>query len=142
MMTTAPTTTTASAALTESERGGARPGLARTAYWVSTAIIALLMTAGGLAMLFWPPNRQLLEGLGFPGWFAGELGLAKLLGVAALLVPGVPARVKEWAYAGFAVILVSAALAHLHHGDGVARSCEPLGFLVVLLASNACWRRP
>ena len=55
--------------------------------------------------------------LGFPDYFRVELALAKLFGVVLLLAP-VPARLKEWAYAGFAITLVSALIAHLAVGDG------------------------
>jgi hypothetical protein len=57
--------------------------------------------------------------LGFPDYFRLELTWAKLLGVVLLLAP-VPARVKEWAYAGFAITLGSALIAHLSVGDTVA----------------------
>src|SRR5213596_4116395 len=46
-----------------------------------------------------------------------ELSLAKLLGVVLMLAP-LPARLKEWAYAGFAINLASALIAHLSLGDG------------------------
>ena len=55
--------------------------------------------------------------LGFPAYFRVQLSWAKLLGVVLLLAP-VPARLKEWAYAGFAINLVSALIAHLAVGDG------------------------
>jgi DoxX-like family len=55
--------------------------------------------------------------LGFPDYFRVELSLAKLLGVALILAPA-PARLKEWAYAGFAINLASALIAHLSVGDG------------------------
>ena len=55
--------------------------------------------------------------LGFPAYFRVELSWAKLLGVVLLLAP-VPARLKEWAYAGFAINLGSALIAHLSVGDG------------------------
>ena len=55
--------------------------------------------------------------LGFPAYFRVELSWAKLLGVVLLLAP-VPARLKEWAYAGFAINLGSAIIAHLAVGDG------------------------
>jgi len=62
-----------------------------------------------------------------------ELSWAKLLGVALMLAP-VPARLKEWAYAGFAINLVSALIAHLSVGGGHRRA---LGALVLLLAPPA-----
>ncbi len=55
--------------------------------------------------------------LGFPAYFRVELSLAKLVGLALLLAP-VPARLKEWAYAGFAFDLGSALIAHVSMGDG------------------------
>src|SRR4029079_2807869 len=54
--------------------------------------------------------------LGFPDYFRVELSWAKLIGVALLLAPA-PARLKEWAYAGFAITLASALIAHLSVGD-------------------------
>jgi hypothetical protein len=61
--------------------------------------------------------------LGFPDYFRVELSWAKLLGVVLLLAP-VPARLEEWAYAGFAITLGSALIAHLSVGDGP----EPWGW--------------
>ena len=55
--------------------------------------------------------------LGFPDYFRVELSLAELLCVVLLLAP-VPARLKEWAYAGFAITLGSALIAHFSVGDG------------------------
>jgi hypothetical protein len=55
--------------------------------------------------------------LGFPAYLQVELSWAKLLGVVLMLAP-VPARLKEWAYAGFAIDLASALIAHLLVDDG------------------------
>src|SRR5947209_497717 len=115
---------------------------ANVLYWVTTGLVALVMVAGGLAMLFWPVNIELVRQLGFPGWFHVELGLAKLAGGLALLLPRIPARVKEWAYAGVGIVLISASLAHFNSGDPAWRASEPLGFLLLLAISNRCWRRP
>jgi uncharacterized membrane protein YtjA (UPF0391 family) len=68
--------------------------------------------------------------LGFPDYFRVELGVAKLLGVVALLAP-VPHRVQEWAYAGFAITLISAFVAHTAV-DGVSAGIAPLVTLVIL----------
>ena len=54
-----------------------------------------------------------------PAYFRIELSLAKLMGMDLLLAP-VSARLKEWAYAGFAITLASALIAHLSVGDGPA----------------------
>src|SRR5205809_1952506 len=55
--------------------------------------------------------------LGFPAYFKVELTVAKILGVLALLIPAVPFKVKEFAYFGFAITLVSASIAHFGRGD-------------------------
>ena len=71
------------------------------------------------AQLRLPQVAEMFTHLGFPDYFRVELSWAKLLGLALLLAP-VPARLKEWAYAGFAFTLASALIAHLSVGDGPA----------------------
>jgi putative oxidoreductase len=86
-------------------------------FWIVTALFCLEMCFTAYYELL-PQGAQAFARLGFPAnSFRIELSLAKLLGVAALLIPMVPARVKEWAYAGFAINLVSAVIAHLSIHD-------------------------
>lgn len=87
-------------------------------YWTATALFCLQMTFTAYAQLRLPQVAQSFAHLGFPGYFRIELAYAKLLGVALLLLTPVPARLKEWAYAGFAITLASALIAHLAVGDG------------------------
>jgi hypothetical protein len=87
-------------------------------YWIATALFCLEMGFTAWYMLFrLPEGAQVITRLGFPGYFRVELACAKLIGVVVLLVP-VPARLREWAYAGFAINLASALIAHLSMGDG------------------------
>jgi hypothetical protein len=90
-------------------------------FWVSTALFALQMGFTAYAQLQLPQVAEAFTHLGFPAYFRIELSWLKLAGIAALLVPMVPARLKEWAYAGFAITLVSALVAHLAVGDGVEK---------------------
>ena len=78
--------------------------------------------------------------LGFPDYFRVELSWAKLLGVVLLLAP-VAARLKEWAYAGFAITLVSALIAHLAVGDGPDAWGWAGGTVVLWALSYFLWRR-
>jgi hypothetical protein len=78
--------------------------------------------------------------LGFPGYFRVELSCAKLLGVVLLLAP-LPARLKEWAYAGFAINLSSALIAHLSVGDGPAAWGWAAATSVLWGLSYFFWRR-
>jgi hypothetical protein len=109
-------------------------------YWIATALFCLQMTFTAYAQLSLPQVAEAFTHLGFPGYFRVELSLAKLLGVIMLLAP-VPARLKEWAYAGFAINLGSAVIAHLSVGDGP----EAWGFAVATAVlwglSYFFWRR-
>ncbi len=86
-------------------------------YWIVTALFCLQMCFTAYAQLRLPQVEEAFAHLGFPAYFRVELSWAKLLGVVLLLAP-VPARLKEWAYAGFAINLGSALIAHLAVGDG------------------------
>src|SRR4051812_19216659 len=88
-------------------------------YWIVTALFCLQMSFTAYAQLRLPQVAEAFTHLGFPDYFRVELSLAKLLGVALMLLP-VPPRLKEWAYAGFAIDLGSAIIAHLAAGDGPA----------------------
>ena len=94
-------------------------------FWICTALFALQMTFTAYAQLRLPQVAEAFTHLGFPAWFRIELSWAKLAGVATLLIPMAPARrdllspLKEWAYAGFAITLFSALIAHVAAGDGV-----------------------
>ena len=69
------------------------------------------------AQLSLPQVAQAFTHLGFPDYFRIELSWAKFLGLALLVAPA-PTRLKEWAYAGFAITIVSALIAHFSVGDG------------------------
>src|SRR5215813_371156 len=86
-------------------------------FWLVTALFCLQMGFTAYAQLSLPQVAGMFTHLGFPDYFRVELSWAKLLGVALLLAP-VPVRLKEWAYAGFAINLASALIAHLSVGDG------------------------
>src|SRR6201988_3816530 len=87
------------------------------AYWTVTALFCLQMSFTAYAQLRLPQVAQMFTHLGFPDYFRVELSWVKLLGVVALLTP-VSSRLKEWAYAGFAITLASALIAHFAVGDG------------------------
>jgi hypothetical protein len=110
---------------------GITPKTMTIVYWIVTAIFCLHMGFTAFAQLTLPQVAEAFTHLGFPAYFRVELSWAKLIGVALLLAP-VPPRLKEWAYAGFAINIVSALIAHLSVGDGP----EAWGFAVV---SGVLW---
>ncbi|HYV48469.1 MAG TPA: DoxX family protein [Myxococcaceae bacterium] len=109
-------------------------------FWITTALLCLQMGFTAYAQLRLPQVAEAFTRLGFPASFRVELSWAKLLGVVVLLAPA-PARLKEWAYAGFAITLVSALIAHLSIGEGP----EAWGFAAVTSVlwalSYFFWRR-
>ncbi|WP_188553393.1 DoxX family protein [Edaphobacter dinghuensis] len=110
-------------------------------FWISTVLFALQMSFTAYAQLRLPEVATAFAHLGFPAYFRIELSWVKLAGVAVLLVPMVPARLKEWAYAGFAITLVSALVAHLSVGDGVNAWGWAAGTGVLWGMSYFFWRR-
>ncbi len=109
--------------------------MARTiTYWVTTILIAAMSAFAGFSYLTASP--QAVEGfahVGYPQQLRVILGIAKLLGAIALVVPGLP-KVKEWAYAGFTFAWISAVIAHYLAKDG-PRAFAPLVLLVLLVIS-------
>jgi uncharacterized membrane protein YphA (DoxX/SURF4 family) len=111
---------------------------ARTiAFWVTTIFGPASFVIGGYLHLTRDPQvMATLAHLGYPVYFATIMGVWKLLGAIAIVVPGIP-RVKEWAYAGFFFDLSGAAATRAFVGDGAADILAPLVFLALVAASWA-----
>ncbi|MEV6769589.1 DoxX family protein [Nocardia sp. NPDC051030] len=100
------------------------------AYWIATLLVIAELVVGGIwDILRIPYVRDLMPHLGYPTYFLVLLGIWKLLGAVALLLPGRPV-VKEWAYAGVFFVYSGAIVSHLT--AGYARGT--VGVLVVLIA--------
>jgi hypothetical protein len=110
-------------------------------FWSSTVLFALQISFTAYAQLRLPQVAAAFVHLGFPAYFRIELSWAKFAGVAALLLPTVAVRIKEWAYAGFAITLVSALVAHLAVGDPVQAWGWAAGTGVLWALSYFFWRR-
>jgi hypothetical protein len=117
-----------------------KPKATAIIYWIITALFCLQMGFTAYAQLRLPQVAEAFTHLGFPAYFRVELSWAKLLGVVLLLVP-VPARLKEWAYAGFAITLASALIAHFAVGDGPDAWGWAAGTSVLWGLSYFFWRR-
>ena|SRR5256885_11885721 len=109
-------------------------------YWLTTGAVCAVMAFSAVNFnLKEPlgPMKGAFTHLGYPSYFRIELTVAKVLGVLALLIPGVPRKVKEFAYFGFGLTLVSASIAHFSVGDPALFVIDPLLFLTALIASYA-----
>src|SRR5437899_12270596 len=113
-------------------------------YRTTTGIVSAVMIFSIINFIFndhFPfPNGP--EGafvhLGLPRYFKIELTTAKILGVLALLIPSVPFKIKEFAYFGFGITLLSASIAHFARGDAglsLFFPIDPLLFLGMLIVS-------
>jgi DoxX-like protein len=109
-------------------------------FWTATALFCLQIGFTAYAQLRLPQVATAFIHLGFPDYFRVELAWAKFLGVVLLLAP-VPARLKEWAYAGFAITLGSALIAHFAVGDGPEAWGWAAGTGVLWGLSYFFWRR-
>ena len=109
-------------------------------FWSVTALLCLQIGFTAYAQLRLPQVAAMFTHLGFPAYFRVELSWAKILGVVLLLAP-VPARLKEWAYAGLAITLASALIAHLSMGDEVKAWGWAAGTGVLWGLSYFFWRR-
>jgi len=103
-------------------------------YWIATGFVTLVIGISGvLAASHAAPMMVALHHLGYPPYFINILAVGKIVGLVVFLAPGFP-RLKEWAYAGFAITILSACYSHLSSGDGWL-AAEPLATLIALMVS-------
>jgi len=111
-------------------------------YWIATGWLALGMIATGMLQLLHaeaegalaPPGVFGIKHLGFPVYLLTLLGIWKLLGALALLVPKFP-LLKEWAYAGFFFLMSGAVFSHTAMNDPVVELIPGLLLLVLTMVS-------
>jgi uncharacterized membrane protein YphA (DoxX/SURF4 family) len=110
-------------------------------YWLFTILLAGLMLLASVPDILRLPDAQaIFAHLGYPAYLLPFLGVAKVLAVIAILVPGF-ARLKEWAYAGVVFDLAGALYSHLNVGDPASTWLFPLIGLVLAFGSYAFLRK-
>lgn len=112
------------------------------AYWVATALLVSELLLGGIwDILRVPQVRDVILRLGYPSYFLIILGVWKLLGAVALLVPRFP-RLKEWAYAGAIFDLTGAVISHLAAGLLLVGALAYLIFITGVTIASWALRPP
>lgn len=100
-------------------------------YWSATGLISAMMLMSGVTY-FTTMGKEGMAKYGFPTFFGYELGVAKIFGVIALLLPMVPKKVKEWAYSGFGITFISASLLHFSFNEPIGNIIIPMVALAIL----------
>jgi uncharacterized membrane protein len=111
-------------------------------YWIATIWLSLGMTATGIQQLLKveqegavaPPGVYGIKALGYPVYFLTILGVWKILGVVALLIPKYP-LLKEWTYAGFFFLTTGAIFSHIGAGSSVNELFPSLLLLALTVVS-------
>ncbi|MDC6406154.1 MULTISPECIES: DoxX family protein [Maribacter] len=110
-------------------------------FWTTTIIIFLME---GVMPALTSQTELAKEGirhLGYPEYFGNTLVVFKVLGALTLIIPQVPARIKEWAYAGFAFDFIFASISHFAVDGMDFQSFFPLIILGILIASYVSFHK-
>lgn len=107
-------------------------------YWIATLWLSLGMFSTGAVQLFQGKGQgglDMVTHLGYPPYILAILGVSKILGVVAILIPKFPI-LKEWAYAGFIFIMTGAIYSHIAMGDPAT---EVLPALLLVILTVVSW---
>jgi hypothetical protein len=105
-------------------------------YWVTTGFLAFGMLAQGMAQILHAKGYvdMIMVHLGYPSYFLNIIGVWKILGVIAILIPRFP-LLKEWAYAGFFFVMSGALFSHIASGDPLIDMAPASVLLIAIVVS-------
>jgi hypothetical protein len=104
-------------------------------YWIITLILSFCIFSGGLAQAL--QVKGVVQGfkpLGYPNYFISLIGVWKVLGIIAILVPKFQ-LLKEWAYAGIFFTMTGAVISHIAAGDVSAQIIAPIVLAIFTVLS-------
>jgi hypothetical protein len=110
-------------------------------YWITTALIFLFE---GVLVALTSHTQFAMEGLrhlGYPAYFGTLLAVFKVTGAIVLIIPSFNGRVKEWAYAGFGIVFISAAVSHAAVDAFGGQTVFPVIVLAILVASYTTYHK-
>jgi len=114
--------------------------ISKSTYWLVTGLMVAFMMLGSVPdVLQLEQAVSFIRHLGYPSYLLPFLGTAKIVGIAAVLVPS-PRTIKEWAYAGLVIDLTGALYSHLSVGDPVTVWAFPVIGLALVGGSYASYR--
>jgi hypothetical protein len=104
-------------------------------YWIITVLLSFCIFFGGLAQAL--QLKEVLQGfkpLGYPTYFISLIGIWKVLGVIAILIPKFP-LLKEWAYAGIFFTMTGAVISHIASDDIKVQIISPIVLAIFTVLS-------
>lgn len=110
-------------------------------YWVSTSIIVL--TQGVATAIFFnnPESKAGFQQLGYPEYFRVMLSVFKIIGAIVLIIPFFKSRYKEWAYVGFAIDFIAAAVSIWATAGFGPHVLFAVAFIGILVASYISYHK-
>ena len=114
---------------------------AKAVFWITTWLIVIMEGLVPVLTIHQPITIQGFTGLGYPVYFITLLTTFKALGAIALIVKKVPARVKEWAYAGFMFDFISAFVSIVAVMGFVAEAAAPIVAIIILILSYRSYHK-
>ncbi len=104
-------------------------------YWIFTGLMTALLGLGSVFDAISAPEAvAYVTRLGYPAYLVPFLGVAKLVALIVILIPGFP-RLKEWAYAGLVIDVVGAMYSHISVGEAPS-SWAPISVVLILIAGS------
>ena len=104
-------------------------------YWIITVILSFCLFSGGLAQALQVQGVvQGFKPLGYPTYFISIIGIWKMLGIIAILIPGFK-LLKEWAYAGLFFTMTGAVISHIASNDIQAQIIAPAVLAIFIVLS-------
>ena len=104
-------------------------------YWIATIWLTTAMIASGIQQIFTIGGFvEIMKRLEYPTYFSVILGLWKIAGIIAILIPKFP-LLKEWAYAGFLFVTSGAIFSHLAAGNEATELFAPTFLLILTVVS-------
>ena len=105
----------------------------KTIFWVSSTLLFLTQGLMPLLTMHSDASKAAMTQLGYPAYFGVMLAVFKFFGGLAIVLPKVPGRVKEWAFAGFAIDFICAFISLWATGADLPVLLFPLMALLILI---------
>ncbi len=105
-------------------------------YWATTLFLSIFLLWSAYSYLF---NKNTIDGisaLGFPDYFRIQLAILKFMATLIILIPWTPLYVKEWAYVGIGLFLLTAVVAHTVHRDPIVLNIINIVLIFLTITSR------